>query len=432
MLSHSHTHARISGGVCECDGLHLGTKGNTDSALQKRGFQSSKESDNLVQEVDKETGEITTYQVTKNKKNGTEEKRVHKSHKQLRAERYRLKSVVNKIFPHSETAKCHRAVIPNGKIKIFKSSEFNKAHYTGLRCCSSVWLCPICAAKIAERRRAELVSAIATAKAMGMRTFLMTATIPHGIGDDLNDILDKMMKAWRKVTTSRSGRKVHDDLYVQGTIRALEVTDGKNGFHPHFHILIFAKVTFANSKEFQEAYLPLWQDACVKAGLPRPSNEHGLKVDDGSYAARYASKWGLEDEMTKGHTKTSKGDKGMTPWDMLRDVLENDSERSRSRFFIYANAFKGRRQLYWSNGLKEKLAVEELTDQQLATMEEERAVEVVELTEEDWKAVVWSHSEAVLLDIAEAHPPDIPIFLEAIRRDYTDFKRRQREKKQTN
>jgi hypothetical protein len=395
--------------------FYLGIKGRTDSALQPRGFQNIDNTKNLVQEVDTETGEIVTYQVT------AKGKKRYKTPQQSRAERYDLKSVVNRIFPNSETAKCCRAVIPQQQVQILKAVDHNKAHYAGLRRCGSVWQCPVCAAKISERRRAELVAATATAKAMGWQALLMTFTIPHGMGDDLNDILDKMSKAWRTVTTSRAGRAVHKLLQVEGTIRALEVTDGENGFHPHFHVLVFAQPTFT-VQDFQEKYLPLWQDACVKAGLPRPSDERGLKVDDGSKAAHYASKWGLEEEMTKSHTKSAKTKNGMTPWDMLKDVLENDSERSRSRFYIYAMAFKGRRQLYWSNGLKQRLAVAEITDQELVAMPEEPASVVVELTHKEWRAVVWSRSEALLLDLAEENPQGIPIYLKAIRRDFKAFR----------
>ena len=46
-----------------------------------------------------------------------------------------------------------------------------------------------------------------------------------------------------------------------------------------------------------------WQNCCKKAGLPIPSIEHGVDLQDGTFALDYVSKWGLEDEMTKGHTK---------------------------------------------------------------------------------------------------------------------------------
>jgi hypothetical protein len=395
---------------------YLGINGRNDSALQPCGFQPTKNPENeinLVQEIDTETGEIITYKVT------DKGKKVYRTPQENRAERYALKSVVNAIFPKSQTAKCSRMKIPHQSVRILKAPDFNKAHYSGLTRCSSVWWCPLCAAKISERRRAELVSAVATAKAMGWQVLLMTLTIPHGLGDDVKVMLDQMLKAWRKVTTSRAGQSLKSMLGIEGTIRGLEVTDGVNGFHPHFHVLVFAQPTFA-IHAFQDVYLPLWQDACVKAGLPRPSDERGLKVDDGSFAAKYASKWGLEEEMTKGHTKTTKGDKGMTPWDMLRDVLKNDSERSRGRFYIYATAFKGRRQLHWSIGLKALLGVTETTDEELNAMEDEHASVLAELTDKDWQAVMRSHCESSLLDIAETNPEAIPEFLKALKRNFRD------------
>jgi len=380
----------------------------------------------LEEEVNPETGEITRYEVT------AKGRRVYRTPQQLRAERYMLKSVVNRLFPKSSTAKCARATIPRQSVRILKTPEYQKAFYSGLRRCSSVWWCPLCAAKIAERRRAELVSAVAVAKAMGWSVMLMTCTVPHGLGDDIGGMLDQMLNAWRKMTDSRKGKDMRKFLGVEGTIRVLEVTDGQNGFHPHFHVLIFAKTDFS-PESVQAGFLPLWQQACVKAGLPCPSDIHGLKVDDGTWAAKYASKWGLEDEMVKGHMKTSKGVNGNSPWDMLRDILKSDykvfeeaklAKRSEKRFRLYADAFKGRRQLYWSNGLKAKLAVEEVTDEELVAMEDEHASVLAELTEDQWRAVLATRSEAALLEVAETSRHDLTAVLSGIESMYKDMKRK--------
>ena len=43
-----------------------------------------------------------------------------------------------------------------------------------------------------------------------------------------------------------------------------------------------------------------------KAGLGSPSFQHGIDLRDGSFANNYVAKWGLEDEMTKGHIKKGK------------------------------------------------------------------------------------------------------------------------------
>lgn len=404
--------APAMGGLVSLDGASLlGINARTEASHERRGFQRVGEVPKLVEEIDPETGEITRFEETKNGR------RLYRTHQELRAERYALKSVVNRLYPISRTAKCCRMRIPRQFVRILKNPQFQKAHYAGLIRCASVWWCPLCAAKIAERRRAELVAAVATAKAMGWQALLMTCTVPHGLGDDINGMLDQMLNAWRRTTTARAGKDMRKLLGVEGTIRTLEVTDGKNGFHPHFHVLIFARSEFT-PLSFQSGFLPLWQDACVKAGLPCPSDEHGLRVDDGSWAAAYATKWGLEDEMVRGHMKTSKAHKGLTPWDMLRDILKNDSKRSEARFRLYAEAFKGRRQLYWSNGLKEKLAVEEISDDELASMNEEHSLELAELTDQQWRAVLAIRSESALLDVAESNSASIPAILQGIIEQY--------------
>lgn len=385
----------------------LGNNGRTPASLVPRGFQPVGEGVNLVEEIDPETGEITRFEVTKS---GL---RPYRTSQQLRAERYALKSVVNRLFPKSLTAKCCRMKIPRQSVRILKTPEFQKAHYAGLCRCCSVWLDPVCASKITERRRAELVAAVATAKAMGWQVMLLTATVPHGLGDDVNGMLDQMLKAWRKMTDDRQGKQIRKLFDIRGTIRTLEVTDGENGFHPHFHALLFIGSTFS-PESVQAGFLPLWQDACVKAGLPCPSDYRGLRVDDGSWAERYVTKWGLEDEMVRGHTKAARGDKGMTPWDLLRDILKNRSQRSEERFRLYADAFKGRRQLYWSNGLKAKLGVEEVTDEELVAIEEESAYVLAELTEDQWRAVLATNSEAALLDVAESNSDELQTVLASI------------------
>ena len=81
--------------------------------------------------------------------------------------------------------------------------------------------------------------------------------------------------------------------------RAFEVTHGnQNGFHPHFHILVFTEDRLDCSTLLQ-VYANAWKRACRLAGLPEPSDEHGVTVQDGSQAAQYASKPGAQDFLTR-------------------------------------------------------------------------------------------------------------------------------------
>lgn len=135
-----------------------------------------------------------------------------------------------------------------------------------------------------------------------------------------------------------------------------------------------------------------------------------MTVQDGSKAGEYASKWGLEDEMTKSHMKQTRR-KGATPWGLLRAVLDGDDpdyppERATALFRVYAEAFAGRRQLYWSNGLRLLLQISnELSDEELANKaEDEQASVLATLTSVQWKAIRRFRQEAHILTVAESNP----------------------------
>ena len=367
----------------------LGIYAKTEAKALAWGFQ-----------VDQETGEILDAPADP---------------KRHRAQRFALKSVVNRLLPTSRTSKCCRWRVPKQSLQVHRSIEHGKAFYSGLQVCASVWACPVCAAKISERRRAELVTAVALAKSMGMHVKLLTLTVPHGLGDDLPTLLVQIRNAWRRTTTGRAGKDFRKLLGIKGTIRALEVTHGQNGFHPHLHVLLFLEQDATNGC-VQGLFTPIWQDACTKAGLPRPSDAHGCRVDDGSKAAAYASKWGLESEMTKSHTKQGRNG-SRTPWDFLRAFLERSEgwEQSAHLFRTYAAAFKGQRQLYWSNGLRALLALgEEATDEEVAAVQEDSAKVLAKLDDEQWSAILATKSEALVLDMAEEHPEALPVLLASI------------------
>jgi hypothetical protein len=142
-----------------------------------------------------------------------------------------------------------------------------------------------------------------------------------------------------------------------------------------------------------------WSNACKLAGLGTPSEAHGLKLDDGSHASKYISKWGLEDEITKGHTK--KAINGETPFDFLRALVLDDTDRQAAALFIeFATVFKGKRQLRWSKGLKARFAVEEKNDDQLAQEKEDFAEVLGAITIEQWRDVLAVEGRGVLLSAA--------------------------------
>lgn len=395
-------------------GASLGKNAKRPAIEQNQGFPADSERINWTK-PDSETGEVTPYTVTPNRKNEAVAK-VFKTAQQVRGERWALKAVASELLPSTRVSKCYRLRSKGRDIALMLDRSRNKAFVGGLQTCGSVWGCPICAAKISERRRTQLEQAIQRAKELGLQVMLLTLTIPHGMGDDVGTITDGLIDSWDSIKRNRAGRAIRDQIGLVGTVRAMEVTHGSNGFHPHLHILLFIKSDVRPS-EVQRLYAPLWQSACVKQGLPRPSDAHGCKVDDGSKAAAYASKWGLESEMTRGHTKTAGEGKGMTPWDMLRAVLHDKDEHAGKLFKVYYENFKGRRQLCWSKGLQKMLAVVDLTDEEIAAQEQEQADVFTTLTVEQWREIYDRRWVSVIFDLVENNPDSVAGFLLRLEED---------------
>ena len=347
-----------------------------------------------------------------------------------RAERWALKSVVNRLLSGDRVSKCMvlRAPISGqglAPIEIHKGQTHGKAFYHGLMACGSVWTCPVCAAKIAERRRLELKQAIEAAKLKGFGVYFVTLTIPHGVGDDLHQLLANLSASLKRMSQDQHFRRIKKRLgiEIEGFIRAQEVTYGDNGWHPHFHMIVFTPDRSLSCSVLQQAYSEGWRSACVKSGIPEPDSDYGCTVQDGSRAANYVSKWGIEDEMTKSHVKQGKCS-GLTPWGLLRAVLDGNApeiapEPAAALFRLYAHAFKGRRQLHWSVGLRAKLLPEqvELSDQQIVERpEDERAVLLAELSTEQWRSIRRAKAEASVLDADEAGKPVLEVVLSHIAR----------------
>lgn len=323
-----------------------------------------------------------------------------------RVQRFELQDVARSILPKSRTAKCLRIRAHNSDVQVWKSKAHGTSSYAGLQTCGSVWACPVCSAKIAERRRVELLDAMDMHKAQGGSVSLLTLTTPHQRGDVLVELLAQQGKALQSFLRDRKVKAVFSEMGYLGQVRALEVTHGRksaknNGWHPHFHILQFHQVkgSEADRKDWTARLYLRWVVYCEKAGLGTPSYAHGIKLDDGMKAAQYVTKWGLEDEMTKGHTKKGKAG-GESPFDLLRAVLADKEDRQAAALFKeFAEGFKGKQQLSWSRGLKARFMVDEKTDEELSDEKDDLAVLSGLLTDDQWRDVLKVKGRGVLLEI---------------------------------
>ncbi len=317
-----------------------------------------------------------------------------------RVNNFRLRDVAGSILHEQRICKCGK--IPTAsKVKVLKHTETGKAHFSGLQTCGSVWVCPVCSSKVSECRRLEIQNAIEQWKNQGGDVILVTLTFPHSKNDNLKEMLLKQSKA-SKMFKSRKAYSKHLKAFygIKGTIRSLETTYSEaNGWHPHLHELWFTTREFSLLRLKNYIY-DAWSRACVDSGLGLPSVKNGVDVRCGDYASQYVTKWGLDYEIAKAHIKKGKGKKSKTPFQFLDD-FDNGDMRSGILFREYANAFKGKRQLFWSHGLKAFFDIDVKSDKEILKEQVEKSKEIITINYIDWLNVVKHKSQAYILTLVE-------------------------------
>jgi hypothetical protein len=272
-------------------------------------------------------------------------------------------------------------------------------YYQGLRVCGAVHACPVCSAKVSERRRSELSQAITEHQARLGSVALLTLTIPHTIHDKAFALVDSLTAAFRRLWSGRNSLKALSGLV--GQVRALEVTHGVHGWHPHLHVLLFFEGVQDFEKLFEQIYRR-WVSVTQLEGIGTPSREHGVRLDLGDEAVGdYVSKWGMAEEITKARVKKSRGKNGRTPFALLEDFSRGDVLAGKL-FKEYVAAFKGHSQLQWSRGLRTYLGLDsEKSDQDLAqTVQAEDDFLGREFGGRDWSLVLRFRLRGELLEAA--------------------------------
>lgn len=124
-----------------------------------------------------------------------------------------------------------------------------------------------------------------------------------------------------------------------------------------------------------------------------------------------AGSWGIAEEMTLGRLKRGRGEKGASPWQVLREAHAGDDE-ARALWCEYALTMHGRRQQVWSNGLKATVGLVEVEDEKAAEGEEysDDLDELMHRFDRDqWRR--WRPQRAAILAAARQGPEAVAVLL---------------------
>jgi len=247
-------------------------------------------------------------------------------------------------------------------VTLERNGRTGAASFDGLKTCASVWCCPCCSPRISATRRDELNKLLSGARSQKLAVVMLTLTARHDRSMRLAPFLDALKRAKQKMRQHWAWKTTVKPAFV-GSVTATEVTHGGNGFHPHFHEIVVMNCAPSEALERISALRSAWLASLGAVGLS--GNEAAFQVQAAQAVGQYVAKFGAAEELTLQSAK--QGRKGSrTPWQLLSDARDGDAQAA-AIWIEYALAFRGRRQLVWSPGLKARFGVGETPDEVAAS-----------------------------------------------------------------
>ncbi len=287
-------------------------------------------------------------------------------------------------FSRKRTAQCRLLRIAK-TVQLYADGKTVKVG--GVACCGNVHGCPVCAARIYARRSFEIDSMLSQWIGYGPErkgpenatAHMLTLTVSHAVSTSLETTLRGVAEAWRDLFTGRAGQALRAMLTMKHFARSLELTHGKNGWHPHLHVIALTEGALT---EEAELYLTeRWQEAVAKhcGAQCMPDDLHGVDVKrlSTSNDGRYVEKMGLEIAgiITKGGRNGNR-----TFWQLAHDAAKGDRVAVALWKEAQACLFASR-QLTWSRGTRERFELPDVTDLEASGDSAEDGSETLPATE---------------------------------------------------
>lgn len=271
--------------------------------------------------------------------------------------RFAQRNKLRRITGVPRVRDCGQALSYNRMFVHLTRDAQGKARYSGLETCRRVWLCPVCAPRISAQRAEALQAQISDWITRGGAVWFLTLTFPHDYEDALKVSAKLAARAFTSVLRGRAAETDRERYDVAGFVRALEVTTGPNGWHPHLHVLVFLNGHrgVRARRAFHSAIFARFARFIVRAGFRPPDIRNcPIEVVETATVGAYVAKAnGTAREMTAGHLKRGRGT-SRTPMQLLDDAINGDSE-ARRLWAEYEPGMHGRRQLTYTRALRAQL-----------------------------------------------------------------------------
>jgi hypothetical protein len=329
-----------------------------------------------------------------------------------RSKRFRLLDRLQGITQLDRLSHCRRH--PHGQAEFVGIvTRDGMSSYSGLQTCGSVWACPVDSAKVRHARTLSLAGAVLDHLDQGGGLLFPTLTLAHRRSDPLAVTLGHLLDGWRYVTGHRDYRTLRTQLSIDHVCKAVEITHGLNGWHPHLHGLMFTATNLSESDQarVRSTLWTLWNRYAETHGL-RVLNESRAVVckrvevtsDKGIAAlAEYLFKvqdgYGIAAELVRADLKRGRAKRSRVPFQIAESACAGNSH-DRTLWLEYEAATKGRRVLDWTKGSAAALGLDQ-ADDDLAAADDPSADLLYDLTPHEWSLVVRYRRRGHLLNVAD-------------------------------
>jgi hypothetical protein len=301
--------------------------------------------------------------------------------------RFKLQRAAQKLLPYERIADCLRKPIPDANFVIgCFNPDSESSGFKNLQTCDS-YSCPVCANKRAEQDRRKLSVAMAQAQAKGLHVIMVTFTLSHLVCSTLSATRKGLAQSYDAVFSGGWYQNLKDEYGIKGKIKAWESNYGRNGWHPHIHMLMFLEYELSPEQiaGFKKFVSKRYMKALDRRGF-HASFQHGVDVrtaesDIADYIAKFGREpqnktWGADSEIARIPAKKAALD-GLTPFQLLA-AADGDTDELRHLSVIhegatddelksiaaalyveYFKAMKRNPRIVWSDGLKEFLELDD-------------------------------------------------------------------------
>ena len=296
--------------------------------------------------------------------------------------------------------------------------------FLGLVRCRNSWYCPVCEPIKMNKLAIDLDCAINALKEWKQQIPIMvTLTVPHNLSIHLEHSMNVLFQATTKFFRRRNrisniiGQFTKDYNFTHYA-KVCEITWTNNGWHPHYHILIWIDKNKLNQREElleYETKLAEWWRKLVETEWRKLSDKYDndliermlintdVELNPTHHAGLFISKdadgyirevktsdyicgWGAEREVTGNYRKQASHEGSMTMYQLLHSAIYDNDDKNLRRYFAFIRAVDNnkRHRFDFSKGLKAIINNWKNTD-----IYKQQLLKKLQSYRREWRTVAW-------------------------------------------